>query len=305
MKKDRQRTTRGQGNMKIIHLFRLNILAFLCISTWAFAADEPGLSLSVQEEVQQMTQEMSALGIPEAKAQKMLTLMHQNRFQHLNIVRAQQTVMNAAKEGIPTEPIMNKALEGMVKRAQQQQVIVAMEKVRNRHQYAHRTAKSLAKDKKTADSVAEAVSDSLAAGMTTGDMDRIMAQLHIQNRQQTNNQAEELSLQTMQTVRTMARLGATNTAVTEVVNQALQHQYTSRQMQQMRNKFARDAQQTSASQLAHQYAGSISNGDSPGNSNGGGNSSSGGGSGNGADSGGGNGGSGGNGGNGGGNGGRS
>ena len=247
---------------------RLLILIFFTLSTLAHAADNQPLSNQTQQKIQQMTQEMSALGIPEAQAQKMLTRMHQNRFQQQNIVRAQQTVMDAAKESLPTEPIMNKAMEGMVKKVQEQQVIRAMETVRNRHQYAYRMAKSLSADEETTEKMANTITDCLTAGMSVQDMDRIAARLTIQTRQQTKNQAEGLSLQTMQTVRTMARLGAANTDVSDSICLALQHQYTSQQMKQLRHNFSIGAQQTSARQLAHQYASSIEKGETPGNSRG-------------------------------------
>ncbi|MCU7816658.1 MAG: hypothetical protein KZQ81_16030 [Candidatus Thiodiazotropha sp. (ex Rostrolucina anterorostrata)] len=248
--------------MKTIRLF---ILILFTVSTWAHAADNQTISNQAQENIQQMTKQMNALGIPEAKAQKMLTRMHQKRFQQQNIVRAQQTVMAAAKEGLPTEPIMNKAMEGMVKQAKEQQILKAMEAVRSRHQYAYQMTRSLSNDKNTTEIMARAIVDSLTAGMPVQDMKRIAAQL--QTRQQTKTQAKDLSLQSMLTVRTMARLGAMPTDVSDTVCLALQHQYTSQQMKELRHNFASGTQQTSARQLARQYAGTIDKGGNPGNSN--------------------------------------
>ena len=71
------------------------------------------------------------------------------------------------------------------------------------------------------------VADSLAAGMKTEDMDAVIAQLQvqIQSRQQTRNKAEdvELAIQTMQTTRTMARLGVHSSDVSDTLCQALQN----------------------------------------------------------------------------------
>jgi hypothetical protein len=58
----------------------------------------------------------------------MLTQMVQNRYQKQNIIRAQQIVADTAKAGLPTEPVMSKAMEGMAKHASQNQVILAMER---------------------------------------------------------------------------------------------------------------------------------------------------------------------------------
>lgn len=258
--------------MKTIRLFMsLLIYGLFTVSTLAHAADSQILSRQAQQNVQQMTKEMSALGISDAKAQKMLRRMHQNHFQQQNIVRAQQTIMDAAQKGLPTEHIINKAMEGMVKRAKEQQVIKAMEAVRSRYEYAYKVARSLSDDKNISHKMAGAIADSLTAGMTTQDMDRIAAQLKTQTRGQTKNQAEDLSFQTMHTIRTMARLGSPTSDVSDTICLALQHQYSSGQMKQLRHNFSRDTQQTSARQLARQYADSIDNGESPGNSRGGGN----------------------------------
>jgi hypothetical protein len=54
----------------------------------AIAGESEGLSQQAMESVQQQTREMSALGISEAQAQKMLTQMVQNRFQKQNRIRA-------------------------------------------------------------------------------------------------------------------------------------------------------------------------------------------------------------------------
>ncbi len=101
----------------------LIITILFCFTSLAFAGESEGLSQQAMESVEQQTREMSALGIPEAQAQKMLTQMVQNRFQKQNRIRAQEVVMAAAKAGLPTEPVMSKAMEGMAKQAKEQQVI--------------------------------------------------------------------------------------------------------------------------------------------------------------------------------------
>ena len=243
---------------------RLLIIAFFIMSTWAHAAQPQALTEQEKKTVRQLTQEMSAQDVPEEQAQKMLSLMHQYSYQEQNIVRAQKTVLNAAREDLPTVPVMNKAMEGMAKQVPQEQVVAAMETVRNRYSYAYRLTRSLSDDKKANGPMAQAIVDSLAAGMADQEMDMIAARLKTQTRQQTRNQADDLSLQTMLTVRSMMRLGANPADASDTVCQALQHQYTAQHMEQMRYRFSDEAQNIAAKQLAHQYAGSIEKGESPG-----------------------------------------
>ena len=258
----------------------LIFLIVLFFTATAIAGESEGLSQQAMQSVAQQTREMSALGIPEAQAQKMLTQMVQNRFQKQNRIRAQEVVMAAAKAGLPTEPVISKAMEGMAKQAKEQQVIAAMETVRSRYAHANRLAKSLSDDKKSVDTMTQAIADSLAAGMKTEDMEAVMAQLQVQSRQQTRNKAEdtELAIQTMQTTRTMARLGVHSSDVSDTLCQALQNRYTHQEMKQLRHQVAKQAHQASAQQIASQHAGSIGKGGNtgPGNSSAGGSGSSGG-----------------------------
>ncbi len=235
----------------------LIFVAVLVLSTWAYA-EEPPLSTQEQERVRQLTQEMVTQGIPEAGVERMFTLMHQKRYQERNIVRAQQTIQNAAQENLPTEPLMHKAMEGMAKQVPEEQVIAAMERVRDRYSYSYQQARSLSADQKTNERVAEAIAGSLAAGITDQEMDMIMTQLQVRTRQETRNQADDLALETMQTVRSMVRLGAKSTDVSDTVCKALQNRYTARNMEQLRHRFADEAQQNGPGQFAHQHAQSLS-----------------------------------------------
>ncbi len=263
----------------------LIFLVLCCLTSLVFADEPEGLSQQARESVEQQTREMSALGIPDAQAQKMLTQMIQNRFEKQNIVRAQQVVMNTAKADLPTEPVMSKAIEGMAKHAKEQQVIAAMETVRSRYAHANRLAKSLSDDKKSIDTMTKTIADSLAAGMKTEDMEAVVAQLQVQtqSRQQTRNKAEdnELAIQTMQTTRTMARLGVHSSDVSDTLCQALQNRYTHQEMKQMRHQIAKQSHQASARQTASRHAGSIGKGGNIGNSGSGGSGSGPGGSGSG------------------------
>ncbi len=261
--------------MKALRLF---LLAFLVMSTWTHAAQPQALSPVQQQNVERYTREMRAQGIPAEPVQVMFSLMYQNRYQEQNIVRAGKTILGAADKGLPTEPVINKAMEGMAKQVSEEQVIAAMETVRNRYSNAYRLAGSLSDDRKNTAIMAEAIAGSLAAGMADKEMDKIMDRLRERTQKQTSVQADKLSLQTMLTVRSMMRLGANPADTSDTVRQALEQRYTAQQMEQLRNQFFDEAPKTSAKQLAQQYARSIGKG---GNSSSGSSGSDGGGSGSG------------------------
>jgi hypothetical protein len=185
--------------------------------------------------------------------------MHLNRFEEQSIIRARQTVLDTARDGLPTGPVMSKALEGMAKKVSQEQVIAAMEAVRSRHNLAFRLAQSLSDDITAHGPLTQVITDSLAAGMTAPEMEKILSRLNLPTRRHTRNQAENLSLQTLLTVRSMMRLGAMSKDVSNTVCHALQHRNSPEYMEQFRQRFVAETRNTPARQLAHEYSDSMDN----------------------------------------------
>jgi len=256
-------------NRKIPYLIVAIIMFF---SSVCFAAENIALSTSAQAQIEAQAREMSAVGVPAEPARNMLTAMHQHQFSTQNIVRAQHEVMNCAKAELPTEPVMNKASEGMAKKASEQQIIAAMQTVHSRYARANRMAKTVSNDNHTVDTLTHSIADSLAAGMKAKDMEAIMLKLENRNKAQVKNKSEEdkLATQTMQTTRTMARLGIHSSEVSDTVCQALQNNYSNQEMKQLQHQMVNKAHQVSPHQIALQHANAIGKGGNPGGSNGGG-----------------------------------
>ncbi|MEN8246230.1 MAG: hypothetical protein ABFS43_15175 [Thermodesulfobacteriota bacterium] len=260
--------------MKIIYkkITYLMLAAIVFLTPVCFSAENTALSASDQAQVEAQVQEMNKSGVPAGPAQNMLTMMHQHQFSDENIVRAQQEVMNCAKNELPTEPVMSKAMEGIAKNASEQQVITAMQTVHSRYAHAHQMAQTLSSDQTTVDNMTHSIADSLAAGMKVQDMETVMLQLQNQQNTQTMNKSEEdkLAIQTMQTTRTMARLGIQSSDVSDTVCQALQNNYSYQEMAQLRHQMANQIHQALPQQIAHQHANAIGKGGTQGGSNAGG-----------------------------------
>jgi hypothetical protein len=258
--------------MKIIHIIGI---AMVFLAPSCLAAEEATLSAQDRTQIETRTREMSAVGVPPAAARNMLTMMHQNRFSEESIARAQQVTMNCAKAGLPAEPVMRKAVEGMAKQANEQQIVAAMAAVHSRYAQANRLAKSITQNAHTVDTITNVIADSLAAGMKTEDMDNLMTRLRTRTQTQTKNNAENerLAIQTVQTARTMARLGIRSSDVSNTLCQALDHNYNHREMEQLRHQMAKQTHPLSHQQIARQHARSIGKG---GNARGGSGGSAGG-----------------------------
>ena len=232
----------------------------------AFADEWEGLSRQARESVQLQVGEMSALGIPEMEARQMLTGMVRNRFTEQNMDQARRMVMDAARAGLPTEAIMSEAMRGMARQAREQEVIAAMATVRDRYTYADRMARSLATEPRRIETMRTAMVDCLATGMRPADLEAVRERLQVQSQTRTRNKAEDeaLAVQTMLTAATMNRRGVRSPEIADVLGRALQQQYTYREMEQLRQRFANRSMQESPRETAARHAASIGRGEGAG-----------------------------------------
>jgi len=246
--------------MKKISLIILSI--FFCAS---LAWGDDGLSNMATEQVRIHTRAMINAGIPSDDAIKMTRMMIQNRFQQKNTLRAQQIVMDAAKKNLPIEPVMNKAFEGMAKNATENQVIQAMEKTRARYSYAYSHAREFTNKRGRTGNIGNAIAKGLAAGMTKKDIERTTEKLRQRTRQMTRTRTEMLAKESFLALKTMARLGVSSKMAANMVCQALQQQYSTKEMKQMHHSFMARSMSTDPAKLANQYTHDMSQGVKAGN----------------------------------------
>jgi hypothetical protein len=235
--------------------------AILLCASLAFGDEvEEKLSPMATQELKANTREMIRSGINSDDAIKMTKLMLENRFRHQLILEAQHIIMNAQREGLPVGPIMNKAQEGMTKRVQHKSIVQAMERVRSRYAFAYQQAKTITQSRTQMHQIGNTIALGLAAGMNQEDVGRIMERLQHRAQEMTRADAEELARGTFTATRTMARLGVSSEATTELVCQALLNRYTAREMEAMRNSFMTRSRNENPTNLAKSYANEIQGG---------------------------------------------
>ncbi len=164
-----------------------------------------------------------------------------NNFSQQQVLQAHAILMNAKKQGLQTEPIMNKAYEGLAKQVQAKAVVQAMEQVRSRHAFALKQAKTITNDKAKINQMATILAGSLAAGMNHEDVGRIMQAVQARTQNMTQTHSEELAMQAFMTARLMARLGKQSQSVSNSVCQALQQGYSAQEMFNMHHTMMTNA----------------------------------------------------------------
>ncbi len=241
----------------------LTILMALMLWVCPVWADEiEGTSLQIQNNIRLMIH----AGISEDDATQLTRSMLKHRFTERHVIQVQNMLMETIQAGLPVDPVMNKAFEGMAKNKPDETIVQAMKKTQSRFAYAYRKSQELATDEKTQNRLGLSIVQCMGAGLQDENIERIMAQLQTRTRLMSRNKADELCLQTFLTARTMARLGVDPDNVSHVVSQALQNQFAAREMQQLRSNFNSRSHEMSPNQLANQFAQKIGQDEKPGDS---------------------------------------
>jgi uncharacterized membrane protein YgcG len=241
----------------------LMVFAVLFCASLAFGDEvEESLSTLATEQLKNSTREMITSGIDADNAIRMTKLMLKNQFSLEQTLRAQKVIMNAQKEGLPVEPIMNKAYEGMVKQVQAKNIVQAMEQVHSRYALAYEQARVLTKERSQVRAIGNTIAKTFTAGMDQKDIQGIMERLQERTQQMTQSQTMELAKESFKTARDMARIGLSSKTITNLVCLALQKGYTARNMESMRNSFMTQSRSSHPTHLANSYSNAIKGGKS-------------------------------------------
>ncbi|MBM9511786.1 hypothetical protein [Desulfogranum marinum] len=242
--------------MKNIYVVLIGMFFATC--SLAFA-DEP-VTDAVELQQRSQTREMAQFIVDQEELPALLKAMQRQRFTHTNQVQVQKVIQDAEQEGLPTKPLADKVYEGIAKDVDEQRIFQAMTTVRNRYAYAYRQVRQLVDDAEDTQVLGKVVAEAYTAGLQQQDYDEIVEALQTRLRTMTRQEARELALETMLTVRLMARRGVESVTVSAVVVSALEQSYDDVDMQQIQKAFTRRARNGSAQGIANQLGEHIGSG---------------------------------------------
>lgn len=230
-----------------------NIFSLLCIFFLASFANANEISEIASERIREQVKAMIKSGISNEQALRMTRMMIQNRYRERNILNAQQIIIDSARQGLATEPVVNKAYEGMVKSVPEDNVIKAMENVKKRYSYAYEAANELLPDNGNAKKIGNLIAESLAAGIGESDLQKTISQLKRRSKEKSMSEMEELGEESFLCLRTMARRGVSSSLAAETTGKALKEEYSAGEMKRMRQAFKTHSMKTDPNALARQY----------------------------------------------------
>jgi hypothetical protein len=188
------------------------------------------------------------MGVPEPVAVKMLS-----RFETSQMLQVRRIVQAAESQGLPIEPLADKAVEGIAKNISADRIVQAMEQVRSRYAEAVAEAREITPTRARQQILTRTMAQAMSAGMQPDEIEAIAGHLRSRGRTMTRDECDQLAETTYTAARDMIRMGASGEVVADTINQALDDGYSAAQMQRMRSQFMHQAQQADADMVAHQF----------------------------------------------------
>jgi len=198
------------------------ILLMACFQTTAvvFAA-EADLN-SIPETLRPEAARLIEKGI---RAEDALRLTHQlldHQAEQKTILSAYQVLMHTADNGLPPEPVLNKAFEGTAKNVHPDLITAAMQKVMDRYQFAYQHVREkLNVPKNRIQSLGNLAAESMAAGLKPESLQEILTALDQRAKRMPDDSAQNLFDAALLSARDMSRLGTSHQEVSKTLCEAL------------------------------------------------------------------------------------
>ena len=238
------------------------VLLFILLMATSALGDEIENSLPPEtpQAIVASTRQAIQKGLHQDSLVKLTRAMLHNKFDQKQIQRAHTLLIDTRNSDIPTQPLMNKAFEGIAKGVDPSMIVGAMEMVQSRNAFAYQRAARISRDESQTANLGKSLSAGLAAGLSREDADTITNMLEQRSQSMKSENAYSLALECFNTARDMSRLGASSETITGMVSNALNNGYNHHDMRAVRNAYINEARHSDPQKLAHSYSAAIQEG---------------------------------------------
>ncbi len=247
-------------------LKKLLISGALAVALSAPAFGATNINTLVNElppQVRNRAEVMLNIGINSSAVAEMLQNMVQKKINTQTELQIINQVIAAKQQGLPVDPVVEKADEGFAKGVSATKIVQAMQQVRNTYAYAYAQTKKLNIPPQAQKQVATNIANALSAGMTMDEMNQIMTQLREKTKTMNQTQAQALAVNATATAATFVMYGAPGTQAASTVTNALKNNMTPHQLEQIRTMFMQAATSTDPTTVVNHINSSVTNGSMP------------------------------------------
>lgn len=234
------------------------VILFLLFATISFALTEQEVLQETPNQLKDKVQEMLNVGINSEPALLMVKNMLQNRVQTQHAAKVIDAIIEAKRQGLPVGPIVSKVNEGFAKNVQIDQIENAINKIKERYQFAYQQLNRIKIKTQAKKQIAKNIVDAMAAGIKKND---IITILHMMNQKMNNiKEKENFSIEVTEMVKEMARYGVKSEKTKDTIANAIKHQFSLKEMKELRKAFKEQARYNNPNHLAEKMNENISNG---------------------------------------------
>lgn len=148
--------------------------------------------------------------------------------------QARELLTTSVNQGLPHEPLMEKAMEGMAKGVGDEKVVRAMRAVAGRYAYGNQISQELKQARQNTDGLTDVIAGCLASGMKPDDITNLSNKISEQAKK--SHVAPETAIRTMQVARTMARRGVRSGTIENVLTTAVKNGLSEKEMTRLQNQ---------------------------------------------------------------------
>ncbi len=204
--------------------------------------------------VQNQVQGLVAAGLAPEIAQKAVQTMIRSNFSSKQMQAVNQTILAAHRQGLPTETLAAKLMEGYAKQATAAMMVRAVDHVADRYAFAYTTAHRLTADDRQRAALGNIMVTGMAAGLTHQNMAMVVDRLETRARQMKSEQGMLLARETLLTARDMARQGIAPDRIAQVVSRAVAQGLNADALRQARQAMSARRAGSNPEALARGYA---------------------------------------------------
>ena len=206
------------------------------------------------ETVQTQVQGLVAAGLAPEIARKAVQAMIRSNFSPKQMQVVNQTIRTAHRQGLPTETLAAKLMEGYAKQATAAMIVRAVDHVADRYAFAYTTAHRLAANDRQRAALGDIMVTGMAAGLTHQNMAMVVDRLETRARQMKSEQGMLLTQETLLTARDMARQGIAPDRIVQVVSRAVAQGLNADALRQARQAMSARRAGSNPEALARGYA---------------------------------------------------
>ena len=214
-------TMNDTGTIITARIYTAIILMAFFLTTAGVRAAETDLN-SIPESIRPQAARLIENGIHTEDAQRLTTQFLDLQADQKTILSAYQVLTHTVADGLPPEPVLNKAFEGTAKKVNPDLIVAAMQKVLDRYQTAYQQVRNMNNvPKNRVQSLGNMAAESMSAGLKAESLKEILGVLDQRTTTMRADAAQSLVDATLMSARDMSRLGTSHQEVAKTLCEAL------------------------------------------------------------------------------------